>query len=184
MVALPFTVHCILVATRFTRSTSQTPLDISPSVCLTSATAVQAVTMSHLHYCDLLLPNFQTPCFLIFYHSHREMCLTCSSDPRTPDLTTFSQSRSEVQTLKHGLLALCNLTWDTCHFIPHHSPLLCGHAFQGFCGSQNMPNSLVLLCLCTCCSLDAAHCSLPSLPDSLSHSSKLKVGIIVSDPPE
>lgn len=46
-----------------------------------------------------------------------------------------------------------------------------------------MPNSLLLLCLRTCCSLDAAHFSLPSLPDSLPPSSKLKVSITVSDSP-
>lgn len=77
--------------------------------------------MSRLHYCDPLLPNFQNPCFLISYHSYKEMFLTCNSDPATPHLTTFSQSRSEVQTLTHSLPDL--LPSDLGHPLLHPSPL-------------------------------------------------------------
>lgn len=88
----------------------------------------------------------------------------------------------EVQTLSMACWALCHMTFDDppSLFSPH-SPFMpprLAHISQ-------FPEhgTRLILCPYTSNSLCASHFSLPSLLDSLLHSSKLEVSIIVFDPP-
>ena len=155
-------------------SAPQTPPGSVP-LCPTPATAVQALIMSCLHECSPLLPNSQDSNY------HKDMFLRCISDPVTPHLATFSQSRNEVQTLMHGLFGpLPSGLWHLPPHHPHHVFMLAkGLAVSGTC-----PNSLLLLWLYTCSSPGIAHFSLLSLPDSFPHSLRLQViSITVLDSP-
>lgn len=98
--------------------------------------------------------------------------------------TIFSRyiNRNEVQTLGHGTLGpLWSASWRHLQFHLLTTLLPTSHTEQVSGSFRSMPSPLSLQCLSQAVSSALAHFSLPSFPDSLPLSSKVKGSIPVSD---